>query len=338
MDRPRPRPPVRSRGSTSPRPAQQRYNRYLPISVNLLLNQLDDSEDEGVSLDDDVEVPHSSRRQDSHNSPQEEPPQEGPHTPRRRREEDGEEERSPIRRPRRSPDEEEDDEEDFHDALPHDDTDRHSIPQFLLEMQRCFMEIHTQRNRSVQDRMETEASEEGAAASGSTENGQRGEDDEGRSSDTSLSTSSEEVNVADEAHNGIPIAGRQRCQSSTSVSTSYTSGVGTCSSSEDPREMGLIEELEGEQRDSSDSPTSNNNLSLTSEDEDMPLDILTYRKPYKLCRKHRPAKAAKNASTSTDKEMIEEEPGASYKTYMIEKVTSLPIPVPLKSFLVYYRA
>ena len=175
-------------------------------------------------------------------------------------------------------------EETESDDSDHDNEEAPGMPEILRQMaamQRRFLEI-TRRERHLVQRHTTEEEEEdqglgdeleereavgAVAAVGGCRRRMREEEEptddillnkspedtsNTQKSNWSLSASSDEMEVEllhNNVSSAIPITAgqnRQRCSSSTSVSTSYTSGIGTCSSLEEPTEMDFIKELEDE--------------------------------------------------------------------------------------------
>lgn len=184
-----------------------------------------------------------------------------------------------------------------------------------------------------------------------------------KGSNTSSSTSGDEMEVdpvpvkGNNVSNAIPIvpsSGRNRCSSSTSVSTSATSGIGTCSSVEEPTEMDFIKELEDEEEVRPSSSVNSYTTALTSPEPfsascpPLPADSSTesschvqeYEEEdaestecYSNCL---PSSKDKHCSSDNDKSHSAESQ-CSYSRVMLEHIELLPIPLALKQFLGFYR-
>lgn len=174
----------------------------------------------------------------------------------------------------------------------------------------------------------------------------------------------------------ISIRNRKRNSSSNGFSASYSSGVGTCGSL-DAESVGLESQYSGlfpDEVDNADfwrsqsTETSEDTANGNSDNDDQPrhgamtndehdvapsygdeersncIPISSFeawatsganRSP---SRTPKPSnKAAEGQEDEADEDKEEKEPGANYRTFLQLKVAALPIPLALKSFLLFYR-
>ena len=274
--------------------------------------------------------------------------------------------------------EEDEDEDDEVDRMP-------DLLQQMRTMRRIMRHVRNEPSTrvsqsSIEDEglgedLPEEGEENGRASNGHAEsqdhllmNGHLNDDNQNVCRDTSSSNSSDDgdmdmMNESGEVMGAIPITpSRQRYSSNTSTSTSCTSGVGTCSSVEEPPEMDYIQELEDEedlQRDGTATDQANGHspgnssryhscseaLEEEDEDDDSSREMCQYLGPhlsYQVPIIQRHDDEPDCMDLGDDEGRVDpppefEGPKVTYRSCMQEKVQQLPIPSALKQFLLHYR-
>ncbi len=380
------------------RPPRRSRNRINVVPMNMgmmILGQFGEDSDRGARGDGRriEEAPENVDHQELHDL-------------RRRRVEEEEEDMPGLRRRGRRArivEEEEEEEEEEEDEEDEDDDDAPGMPEILRQMaamQRRFMEIARrergddqqvdQEDQGIGEEIDEELEEDGAVGGGANnretwksqeeQNMSDGMLEKGcvegasGSADGSVCSSSDEMDVdiceSGNASCAIPISpsnGRQRCSSSTSISTSYTSGIGTCSSVEEPIEMDFIKELDDEEeelnsnlvllsngktngrngksldRKDTDCISQNNGGASTSHGELSDSDssyVSPFGDPPPYLLHSAPLSKNRIEMDTVEEDETNEpsEPRLSFSVCMRQKVEQLPIPLALKQFLLFYRS